>query len=160
MTERINKPALALAKEAFVADAEGFKELFRRALQEVLEAEMTEALGAAKGISELDGIGRRDIERIKGMLSRQTDSARLSYEKTTSSVPRQFILMGTSNDHRYLQDHTGNRRFWPVRVGSVDFEALKQDRDQLWSEAVHYEATGESLELPANLWKAAAELQG
>jgi putative transposase len=49
MTEKINRPALALAKEAFVADAEGFKELFRRALQEVLEGEMAEAVGAAKG---------------------------------------------------------------------------------------------------------------
>lgn len=110
--------------------------------------------------SELDGIGRRDIERIKSMLSRQTDSARLSYDKSTTSVPRQFVLIGTTNDRHYLQDYTGNRRFWPVRVGSVDFEALKQDRDQLWAEAVHYEATGESLELPANLRRIATGLQG
>jgi putative transposase len=49
MTERTIKPVLALAKEAIASDAEGLKALMRAAFQEVLEAEMTEALGAAKG---------------------------------------------------------------------------------------------------------------
>jgi putative transposase len=49
MTEKTNRPALTLAKEAFAGDAEGFKELFRATLQQVLEAEMAEALGAGKG---------------------------------------------------------------------------------------------------------------
>jgi putative transposase len=38
-----------LAKEALLADWEGLKELFRSMLQEVLEAEMTEAIGASRG---------------------------------------------------------------------------------------------------------------
>jgi transposase-like protein len=49
MTEKTIKPVLALAKEAIASDAEGLKALMRAAFQEVLEAEMTEALGAAKG---------------------------------------------------------------------------------------------------------------
>ncbi len=49
MTEKMLRPAVSLAKEAFAADAEGLKELFRATLQQVLEAEMTEALGAVKG---------------------------------------------------------------------------------------------------------------
>ena len=48
MTVKTIRPALALAKEAFVGDAEGLKGLMRAALQEVLEAEMVEAVGAAK----------------------------------------------------------------------------------------------------------------
>ena len=49
MTEKSIKPVVALAKEAIASDAEGLKTLMRAAFQEVLEAEMTEALGAGKG---------------------------------------------------------------------------------------------------------------
>src|SRR5262245_66475611 len=49
MTEKSIKPVVALAKEAIASDAEGLKALMRAAFQEVLEAEMTEALGAVKG---------------------------------------------------------------------------------------------------------------
>ena len=48
MTEKTIKPVVALAKEAIASDAEGLKALMRAAIQEVLEAEMTEALGAGK----------------------------------------------------------------------------------------------------------------
>ena len=49
MTTKEVKPALALAIEAFTADREGFKTVIQSVFQEVLEAEMTEALGVAKG---------------------------------------------------------------------------------------------------------------
>jgi len=48
MTGKTIKPVVALAKEAIASDAEGLKALMRAAFQEVLEAEMTEALGAGK----------------------------------------------------------------------------------------------------------------
>jgi phosphoenolpyruvate carboxylase len=48
MTKQDVKPTLALAKEAFESDQDGLKELFRMTLQQVLEAEMTELLGAGK----------------------------------------------------------------------------------------------------------------
>jgi putative transposase len=49
MTKTEIKPATAAVKELFAQDPDGLKELVRAVMQEMLEAEMTDALGAAKG---------------------------------------------------------------------------------------------------------------
>jgi hypothetical protein len=109
--------------------------------------------------AELSGMRRADIERVKALLSRQADRARLSYDRITSEVQRQCVMIGTTNDIQYLKDTTGNRRFWPVRIERFDVEALKQDRDQLWAEAAAREARGESIRLQRELWPKAAQEQ-
>jgi predicted P-loop ATPase len=110
-------------------------------------------------IAEMTGIGRKEVEQVKAMISKQSDRARLSYGRRAVDRPRQFILFGTVNDRHYLVDPTGNRRFWPVRVGKIDLEALKRDKDQIWAEAAAAEQSGESNELPAELWEAASKAQ-
>jgi len=130
------------------------------------DPKVTNELTAGKWIvehAELTGISRSEVENVKAFLSRQVDEAREAYGRHKSRVPRKFVLIGTTNDDRYLMDTTGNRRFLPVRCmggpGSIDVEGLIRDRDQLWGEAATREAQGESLMLPAHMWSIAAETQ-
>jgi hypothetical protein len=104
---------------------------------------------------ELSGMRRGDIDKLKGLLSRRTDRGRLAYARLASEVPRQFVVIGTTNNREYLKDQTGNRRFWPVTIQRFDVAALKRDRDHLWGEASAREVHGESIRLDPNLWDAA-----
>lgn len=94
--------------------------------------------------AELESLGRAGIHRIKMQLSTRTDWVRLSYRRDNHRYPRQCVFWGTSNDTEYLRDATGARRFWPIKCGRIDIEAIRHDRDQLWAEAVHRYKAGES----------------
>lgn len=94
-------------------------------------------------LSELSAMRRSEIERVKAFLSRSTDHYRPSYGRRAIDAPRQCILAGTTNSDIYLTDVTGGRRFWPVQVGTIDLDALRRDRDQLWAEAVAAFKAGE-----------------
>jgi predicted P-loop ATPase len=109
--------------------------------------------------AELSGMRRGEVEHVKALLSRRTDRARLSYDRIPSEVPRQCIIVGTTNSEEYLKDMTGNRRFWPVRIKQFDLSALKRDLDQLWAEAAAAEAAGESIRLDPKLYPAASAEQ-
>jgi len=110
--------------------------------------------------AELDGMGKKAVESLKAMLSRRIDRSRMAFGRMPHEAPRQFVVIGTTNGQQYLRDSTGNRRFWPVRVGNVDVEALRRDRDQLWAEAAKREAEGASIRLNRDLWQSAAAEQG
>lgn len=89
-------------------------------------------------LAELDSIkSARSVGRIKNFLSQRNDHFRPPYGRRFTEVPRQCVFWGTVNPDGggYLVDQTGNRRFWPITCGTIDLEALKADRDQLFAEA-------------------------
>jgi predicted P-loop ATPase len=103
--------------------------------------------------AELSGMHRSQVEHLKSMLSRQVDGpVRLAYARMPVERPRQHIIVGTTNSHAYLKDKTGNRRFWPVRVGRFNIMQLTEIRDQLWAEAAAREKAGESSRLDPKLY--------
>lgn len=106
---------------------------------------------------ELKGMSRGDIHALKGYMSRQSDEARMAYGRKRKKMLRQFVIIGTTNETAdYLKDTTGNRRFWPVRIGKFDIDKLRTDRDQLWAEATVRDAAKESIRLDESLYGAAA----
>jgi len=87
-------------------------------------------------IAELASMRRADIEKVNAFASRRVDRYRPSYGRSVITAPRQCIVIGTTNSEQYLKDETGARRFWPLRCGRIDIDAVTRDRDQLWAEAV------------------------
>ena len=86
---------------------------------------------------ELDRFRRTDRAALKDFISRQVDRIRPPFGRTTVATPRRTVFAGSTNEHAYLDDATGARRFWPVRVvGEVKPELLARWRDQLFAEAV------------------------
>jgi hypothetical protein len=113
-------------------------------------------------VSELQGMRKGDVGKIKAQLSRKRDRARLAYGRLPVEVDRQCVFFGTVNPMEaegYLASLTGNRRFWPVEVTKIDLDAFKADRDQLWAEASAREAAGASTNLDPSLWNDAAAQQ-
>jgi hypothetical protein len=132
--------------------------------QEILSLDPKTQMEALEGvwvyeIAELEGISRSDTGKVKAFASRSIDQGRPAYARFKEKRPRQVVFIGTTNDDKYLRDTTGNRRFWPVKVGTINLELLAIDRDQLWAEAASKEAKGYSLVLPQELWPLAQKEQ-
>ncbi|HKU27859.1 MAG TPA: VapE domain-containing protein, partial [Candidatus Sulfotelmatobacter sp.] len=131
---------------------------------EILTLDTKAQIEAMEGVwifelSEMSGLNKSEVERMKAFASRNVDRARMAYGRFSEVRGRQTIFVGTTNEHKYLKDRTGNRRFLPVKTGVIDLEALRRDRDQLWAEAATLEAQYASITLPQELWAAAAREQ-
>jgi shikimate kinase len=124
-------------------------------IQKIMENTAGKWIVEAPELSKLRGA---EVEHVKAMLSRKIDVARLAWGKFTSECPRQFIMMGSTNSTQYLLDEE-NRRFLPIATGALDVDGLAAARDQIWSEAAHREALGESNQLPREVWAEAREQQ-
>ena len=149
-------------KSTLVREMAGGRENFSDA--DILQSDKREQQELCEGvwfyeIAELSGLHKGEVEKVKAFASRQEDKARPAYARRVSVRPRTCVFVGTTNDDEYLQDQTGNRRFWPIRIGRIDIEAFRRDRDQLFAEAAVGEATGELLVLPEELRADAAALQ-
>lgn len=110
-------------------------------------------------LAELAAMRRAEVEGVKAFISRPVDVFRPPYGRRAISVPRQSVFIATTNETNYLRDVTGNRRFWPVKCGRIDLNALARDRDQLWAEAVECFRLAETWHLDQSQTSLAVEEQ-
>lgn len=93
-------------------------------------------------ISELDSFNKAETNTIKKFITCRIDRYRPPYGRVAQDFPRMCVFCGTTNENHYLRDNTGARRFWPIRIGVIDIEKIRTDRNQLFAEAVHLFKSG------------------
>lgn len=88
-------------------------------------------------LAELSSLRIGEVEAHKAFLSSRTDRFRPPYGAVVEEFDRHCVFGGSTNEREYLLDNTGNRRYWAVPVTKCDAPRLREDRDQLWAEAVY-----------------------
>lgn len=115
-------------------------------------------------IAELAGLRKAEVESIKHFISKQEDTFRPAYARTSETFRRQCIFIGTTNSRDFLRDPSGNRRFMPIEVNPARakyniFTEFEPVVDQLWAEAVQLYREGETLYLGKSAERIAWEEQ-
>ncbi len=94
-------------------------------------------------IGEMRGLYGAQIEDIKAFITKRHDRWIPKYKEQAINYARRTIFIGTGNHYDILNDSTGNRRFLPMSVTSIDADAIKRDHIQLWAEGkVLFEKNG------------------
>lgn len=67
----------------------------------------------------------KDVETFKAFITSPNDIIRLPYGRSAGDYPRYTSYCGSTNDESFLKD-TSNRRFWTVRLLSIDFDKINR----------------------------------
>ena len=74
-----------------------------------------------------------DISALKAFITRKNDTFRPAYARKVNIYDRRTMFYGTVNKPEFLNDTTGNRRFWTLSVKSLFLEH-QIDIQQMWAE--------------------------
>lgn len=86
---------------------------------------------------ELVSTEKAGLQVTKSWLSDTWAKFRKAYAPDFITVDRRFLVVGSCNPDKFLED-TENRRFWPIRMKQLRDQELQRDRDQLMGEALFY----------------------
>lgn len=84
---------------------------------------------------EMGGKSKREAKKFKEITSKQWINVREPYGRVTVDLRRTAMFAGTSNDLQLLNDPTGNRRYLPIHILSIDHNKYNNvDKSELFWE--------------------------
>lgn len=92
-------------------------------------------------MAEMAPTKRSEIEEMKAFITNKSKTIRLAYARNPVDVPRQYVLVASTNEPTFLKDPTGDRRYLPVdadmtKVRKSILSDLKNEVDQIYAEAM------------------------
>lgn len=95
-------------------------------------------------LGELDATFRKsDIAQLKSFITKDSDLFRRAYAKKDSNFARRTVFFGSVNPKQFLNDPTGNRRFWTIECEHINYNH-NFDMQQVWAEVLNLYRSGES----------------
>ena len=88
-------------------------------------------------LGEVDDMLKREQTALKAFLSSTNDTSRDPYALKAITRPRWTVFGATVNSTTFLNDQTGNRRWWTIRVDDMDVDNVRimgQHVDQIWAQ--------------------------
>lgn len=83
-----------------------------------------------------DLLTKHGSETIKNVITKNYVTYRKPYAHAPVDLPRIANFVGSINGEDFLTDPTGNRRFLPFSIESIDIDAMKDiDIDAVWKQA-------------------------
>mgnify|MGYP002714167286 CR=1 FL=1 len=109
-------------------------------------------------LGELDGTFKKsDVASLKRFITETTDIIRPPYARTADRYQRRTVFFASVNGSDFLQDETGNRRYWTIATKSIDWQH-NIDMQQLWAQVLaefkqdgNYALCSEAVQLMAEI---------
>lgn len=101
-------------------------------------------------MGELAALKKSDRDAIKNYISKTEDTYRKAYARNVTTNKRHTIFIGTTNEHIFLEDDTGNRRYWVVDTDDTKRKKTVWGNEgltlaevhQIWAEALEIYRSG------------------
>jgi predicted P-loop ATPase len=89
-------------------------------------------------IAELAAVGRSSLEKFKSFMTQCSDTYVPKWGRHAVTRPRwcTFILTVNPDGSGYLVDSTGQRRLWPIAIRTLKAAELRENRENLFAEAL------------------------
>lgn len=89
-------------------------------------------------------LSRKGYSRLKQFMTTKVDNYRPPYGRMSKSFRRHSVLVGSTNEAEFLNDPSGDRRYWVIPVKSkIDARLAGELRDRIWAAATVAYRSGE-----------------
>lgn len=87
-------------------------------------------------MDELETFSKYELNALKSIISKTFVKIRHPYDRKAKNLPRRASFIGSTNEIEFLSDITGNVRWIPFEVLSIDWTYRdKVDIDKVWAQA-------------------------